>query len=242
MKYFSLLLLICFAEVSWGYSDFYQQRQKGWFWFKEQKQEESEKENPDTFNPKSVAEFREAIENAKEKMIMNPTIANTKRYVELQNLLFKRAEQVKQSWQQVLLINPEVDLTRKTPISQTGANIARELEINENNEAIKQFAGRFRLLFFYRHDCPFCKAFIPVLNNFIHKYGFQIASVSMDGKSYKEFPAQSNLELVQKFKVQFTPAVFAYSEAGGIAIPLGTGFMSLSALEKHVLIAIKALQ
>jgi hypothetical protein len=55
----------------------------------------------------------------------------------------------------------------------------------------------------------------------------------MDGKSLERFPGTMRGDLVEKFKVDYAPALFAYSEELGVAVPISQGFLAIDQLESN---------
>ena len=83
--------------------------------------------------------------------------------------------------------------------------------------------------------------FAGVLEFFGIKYGYKIAPISLDRGTIDGFRSSHNPELVSKLKVESTPAVFAYSEELGIAVPITHGYLSLDLFERNVLFVAKKL-
>jgi len=234
------LLLICLivSQAAWGYSAFYKDNKRGWFWF-EQRSLESQTNELDNRDPLTrLQDFQGEIEQAKAAMIMTPSIANTTSYIKLQNEMFKKASKVSKTWQAAMLSDPDIDLVKDAPISKRGSDIARNTKAKADTKKLFHFAKEFRLLFFYKGDCEFCGPFADVLEEFSTKYGFKVASITLDGKSLKKFPAITNQELVDKFNIRVTPSIFAYSEKAGIAIPLAYGYTNLDLLEQSTVFMI----
>jgi len=226
------LFILLLAQNAFGYSDFYKQSKKGWFWFEEKAKDIEQM----TF--RSIQNFQERMESAKIDMIMNPSIESARNYIALQNEMFKKAHQVGVAWQGALRHYPELNMTR--PISQIGARIADNLETKNNNAAIRNFAKKFKLLFFYKADCDFCIEFANVVEQLSLRYGFKVAAVSLDGKSLHKFPATTNKALASKFNVEVAPALFAFSD--DVAVPISSGFLTLDAVTRNILFAIEELQ
>ena len=239
-----VLLLIClsFYQSAYGYSDFYKSSKRGWFWFE---QREASFPNSYAMEPDDgiapltkLQAFQEEIEQAKAAMIMTPSVENSRKYIKLQNKMFIRASEVSKNWQAAMLADPEIDLVKDTPISKQGADIARRTKAQENSKKLFRFAKEFKLLFFYKGNCEFCGPFADVLEGFSRRYGFKVASVTLDGKSLKNFPATTNPDLVEKFKVRYTPSIFAYSEKERVAVPLAYGYTNLDLLEQNTVFMI----
>ena len=235
---------IRFTGSACAYSEFYQKNRRGWYWYEQAKPEQSRTaDDQDKFTPLSdnqkqtgmeeLKEFKEELEERKARMIMRPSIENTREFIKYQNEMYNKADKVSENIREVMLIYPELNIARDIPISDTGARIRKRTEKLENKALLEEFAKRFKLLFFYRGDCSYCITFGEVLEVFARRYGFKVASVAIDGKSTEKFPASQNMQLIEKFNVNGTPALFAYSEELGIAVPIAQGFLAIDELESN---------
>lgn len=231
------LTLVALPSFTSSSQSFYQEAKRGWFWCEEKKitQEES---RINANGVELLLEFQEQMEEAKAQMIMNPSIENTAKYIQYQNEMFLKSDLVSKSWQATLLERPHLNIVRDTPISQTGMNITRSVETLRNEKLLQEFAKTFKLLFFYKSNCPYCQKFALVLEYFSKKYGIAVAAVTLDGKSLEIFPATLNPALVRKLNVEFTPSVFAFSDLG-IVVPIAQGFLPADLLERNVLFIIE---
>lgn len=232
---FFILVNQCLAE------DFYNNAKRGWFWF-ESKKLEILKENNITKNYTTALDelnaFQAELEEKKAAMIMRPSLENSYKYLEHQNFLFTKAAIVGENWQEALLRYPELNIVKDIPISQQGAQINREIEEKDKKQILYYNNKKFKLLFFYSGACEYCYYFADVLDYFSKTYGYKVASVTIDGKSIKKFPAVTNKALIQKFNITFTPSLFLYSDETNKAIPISYGFLSIDLLERNVLFAL----
>ena len=172
---------------------------------------------------------------------MQPSVENTRRYIEYQNMMMKKADIVSNNWQQAMLAYPHLNIVKDQPIAGAGLKILRHQEEDQNRILLEGFGKKFKLLFFYKKSCPYCLDFAGVLEFFSLKYGYKVASITLDGGQIKGFKSSYNPELTKKLKVEFTPAVFAYSEDDGIAVPVAHGYLSLDLFERNVLFVAKKL-
>jgi conjugal transfer pilus assembly protein TraF len=242
MKKAIVLVMVCLilAQTSYGHSEFYKDKKRGWFWFEQRKQKDNDIGNSidNKTATSKLQDFQKELEEAKSAMIMKPSIANAKSYIKLQNEMFEKATRVAKAWQAAMLMYPEINLVKDTPISQAGMNITRELEAKGNEKAIREFASKYQLLFFYKSDCRFCTAFTEVLELLIAKYRFRVASVTLDGGIIRKFPAKINTGLINQLNVKSAPSLFAFSEEEGVVMPISHGFATLDALEKNLIFVI----
>lgn len=235
MRYvFLLLILPCLATHA---DTFYGSSKRGWFWF-EPKDRPNEQEHQQTENPlQALAKFKVELETRKAAMIMHPSIENAKRYMEMQNEMFLKASVVRQNWQKALLLYPELNIVKNTPISEP--DITRKLEEQKSTKELKDFAKEFDLLFFYKSNCPYCEKFADVVAYFSKQYGYKVLPIALDGKPLKGFKGIYNRNLIERLNIQSTPSLFAYSNKKGVILPIAHGFLSIDLLERNALTAKK---
>ena len=236
-----LLVSIFINSISYAYSDFYQENKRGWFWFEEKEKLEEEKQRLSGFHPEpgetsteALQRFQTELEEKKAMMIMSPSIGNTKEFIRYQNEMYRKAGMVSKNMREVMLINPELNIARDIPISDEGIKIRKRAENNEKDQLLKSYAKSFKLLFFYRSDCIFCKNLAPVVETFAHRYGYKVASVTLDGKSLELFPAKYDRALIERFGVSRVPALYIYSEELKIAAPVVSGYAAIDEVENNM--------
>lgn len=244
---FIMLFCSCISNISFA-GGFFDDSQRGWFWYEQNKKKQTQQE-PDKSQVESnsattasnarerLKAFQEEIETKKAEMIMYPSIENTRKFLEIQNQMFIRASEVSKTGQLAVLTNPELNLVAKEqPISQAGLKIARQEQTEREQQLLHKFAKQYQLLFFYNSKCSYCEQFSHVVEHYANKYRFKVASVTTDGNQLPNFPASYNQALIERFNVKSTPALFAFSEARGIAVPIAHGFMSLDLLERSTVL------
>lgn len=244
---FLMLLCAVVSNVSFA-GGFFDDSQRGWFWYeqnqKKQTLEELDKNQVESKSTTTASDaaaklkaFQEEIETKKAEMIMYPSIENTRKFLEVQNQMFIRASEVSKTGQLAVLTNPELNLVAKEqPISQAGLKIARQEQTEKERQLLHKFAKQYKLLFFYSSKCSYCEQFSHVVEHYANKHGFKVASVTTDGNQLSNFPASYNQALIERFNVKSTPALFAFSEVRGVAVPIAHGFMALDLLEKNTVL------
>ena len=239
---FLILFLVICPKLGVAEEDFMMGRSKGWYYFEQQKKEKDpETEESETDPMLLLQTFQQQLELRKAAMIMQPSVENTRRYIEYQNMMMKKADIVSNNWQQAMMTYPHLNIVKDQPIAGAGLKILRHQEEDQNRILLEGFGKKFKLLFFYKKSCPYCLDFAGVLEFFSLKYGYKVASITLDGGQIKGFKSSYNPELTKKLKVEFTPAVFAYSEDDGIAVPVAHGYLSLDLFERNVLFVAKKL-
>lgn len=235
------ILSLCIAPELFAYGDYYKGSKRGWYWFEQTKSiSNKNKEQEELSQAKKTAteeleEFKADLEEAKAAMIIRPSVANTINFIKYQNEMFAKADKVSANWQDAMLVEPSLNIARGIPISTEGLKIRKRAESSDNNELLTAFAKKFNLLFFYKSNCEYCTNFADVLELFARRYGFKVSAVAMDGKSMAKFPGTYRRDLIEKFNVEYSPSLFAYSEEMGVATPVSQGYLAINELEKHAI-------
>ena len=204
MKIFKtfLLFFILYASHSWGYSDFYQQHRRGWYWYEQSETVLNKNDEASMHTQRTATEalqsFQKEFEEAKAEMVMHPSLDSTRKYIKYQRQLFQKADEVSKYWREAMLVYPELDIARGLPSSAEGARILDQQKHDLKQKVLKNFADDFKLLFFYKKSCPYCARFAKVLKIFANRYGFKVAAVTLDGGVLEEFPVRFDQKLIEK--------------------------------------------
>ena len=175
------------------------------------------------------------ITTALNKVIAEPTIENLEKYIALQEQMGDRAEKVANLWEQVLLKNPQLNYSLSHPTNNVALQVYHEQESVEKDKAIKLFAKKTGLFFFYRSTCSYCKHFAPILKNFAERNGLTVIPITLDGISLDEFP-NSKVDSGQsaQFHVTMTPSLFAVNPYTQKAFPVAYGLISETELRDNI--------
>jgi len=232
--------------------DFYDDRERGWFWYEtipieEPEQEKKEPEPvpsptltlPPQLSPRErLKQQGEALENAMATAILYPTPENYRQYLEQSKQIQEQSQLFALGLKQAIWLNPEYDYTLESP-NNAQAIIAKNEQINlADDAAIAALADKTGLLFFFRSDCPYCHRFAPILKKFSEHYEFPVIPISLDGPGLKEFPyPKTNLELAQLLKVDVVPAVALLEPKTQKVSMVSYGFNDWGTLIKKMLFA-----
>lgn len=242
IKYYSLIVLSMISISTWA-GDYYSQHATGWHWYDDPKEENNDKkitENEKTASISNdpnvvVSEAKKRVKTALNQMIAQPTPDNVKNYITLQEQLNDRAEKIANLWEEVLLKNPQLNYSLTHPTNNIGLQVYHEQESIQKDQAMRIFAEKTGLFFFYKSTCPYCKRFSPILKSFADKNGMVIIPITLDGIALPEFP-NSKVDTGQaaQFKVSVTPAVFAVNPYTQKAFPVAYGLTSETELRDNI--------
>lgn len=104
--------------------------------------------------------------------------------------------------------------------------------------AVSQIAKRDGLFFFFRSDCPYCHADLPVLRTLQLTTGIRIVPITMNGQGIDDnlFPDYLiDSGQARRLGVTVTPTFFLVQPPNMAAIvPIGQGYMTLRQLETEI--------
>ncbi len=233
------ILIVIFALTGMCYaSDYYSQHAVGWHWYDDPKEENIKKKEPvvDKNDPNVIVKSaRNQITTALNKVIAQPTLENIQQYIALQEELNNRAEKISDLWQEALLKNPALNYSINHPTNNVGLQVYHEQESKSKDEAMKLFASKTGLFFFYKSTCPYCQRFASIIKNFAERNGMTVIPITLDGISLPEFP-NSKIDSGQaaQFHVTVTPSVFAVNPYTQKAFPVAYGLTSETELRDNI--------
>ena len=231
-------------------SPFYEDKERGWFWYEEppteefpepepiapskqavpEKKEEPTLAKPDGPKPLSAEWFRKNMETYRDKAIDNPTQQNVSTYMYLQRVMLDKAEKFSEVSQRVVMADALLDENSRRPIATFGAFAKDEMSTRGTEKAAKKLAETAGLWFFYDSTCDFCVKQAGVLKGLINAYGFKVLAIGRDGLpltggSFPDFTMDRGQ--AKKLGVETTPSLFLVKpgENGG-AIQLGQGLLA----------------
>lgn len=243
-------------------SRFYERKEEGWFWYKEEPKEPEEKlekpipiaavepapappisvtpqsSGPDMF---SAEWFRENLPKYKDLAWDNPTVENVRTFLYLQRFAIDRSEQFSDATELAVVGDPFLDEISRRPASTFASQQVDRDAGNAKNRLLKSVADRVGLFFFFRSDDDYSDLQAPLIQMLQHGEGFSIIPVSMDGNPLPSglFPQYKTDDgHAKQLGIVTFPAVYLASPDGQFA-PIGQGPMSLPELNHRILVAAK---
>lgn len=247
-------VLISIAILMWapseGFSNqsFYSGHARGWHWYETKKKEpealkEEKRMQVKALSPtEKVEAIRKDAEGKLHKAMLKPTEQNVKSYIIAQEKIADRSEVFSQVWQRVINKNPELDQTIKNPVTPTALQISRRENLEQKREKIKSLSNEYGLMFFFKGDCSYCKAFAPVVVNFANKYNWDVLPIQIGNVGLPEFPnAKQDNGIVERLGIASYPALIAVHPKSEKMIPLTFGFANESEIEDKVNVMVGSL-
>ena len=232
-------------------SPYYEDKERGWFWYEEsvldedvveteplspepspiqEKKAEHSPTKPSEAKPLSSEWFRKNMERYRDKAVDEPTQQNVSAYMYLQRVMLDKAEKFANVSQQVVMSDPVLDENSRRPIATFGAFAMDDMATQGTEKAAKKLAETAGLWFFYSSTCNFCVKEAGVLKGLMNAYGFKILPIALDGLPlpggyFPNFTVDRGQ--AKKLGVDTTPALFLVKPGeNGDAIQLGQGLLS----------------
>jgi len=245
------IALLSYTFSAYAAENYYHQHEIGWHWYNEKIIAENIKkaqqhnlvtqsspvQSSIELDPtKTMMAIRATVERALNQAILDPTVANIKAYLILQNKISNQSTNFANVWQKALLENPELNYSLKSPTNTAAKQIYLDNYHEHESEVITEFFKTRGLFFFYSSRCSYCQKFAPLVKNFALRHNVSVIPITTDGVVLPIFP-NSKIDNGQalKFKVTMTPALFAVNPYNNKAIPIAYGFISESDLRQRIL-------
>lgn len=104
------------------------------------------------------------------------------------------------------------------------------------SQLFAKFAKNYVVYFFYDTDCPHCRAFAPILKDFVTKYNIKVIPITNDGNGFPEFPNTiMNTSQANLFNVEGAPMTFAMNKTTHKRYLIADGSISAGELKANVL-------
>lgn len=185
---------------------------------------------------KALRELQVQLEQLKAVAVMHPTVANVRRYMELESKVLRNASLFADLSQKVAWANPDLDpTTQGRPVNAQALEVFEQVQMQERSSALANIGTDHILMFFFRGDCPYCHAYGPVLRAFSTKYRIQVLPVSLDGGAVPGFSnARTDNGTAATLNVKQVPALFLAQPITGKIMPVGFGVLSEGQLVERI--------
>lgn len=185
---------------------------------------------------KALRDLQVQLEQLKAVAVMKPTVANVRRYMELESKVLRNASLFADLSQKVAWANPDLDpTTQGRPVNAQALEVFEQLQMQERSSALANIGSDHILMFFFRGDCPYCHAYGPVLRAFSTKYRIQVLPVSLDGGAVPGFTnARTDNGTAATLNVKQVPALFLAQPITGKIMPVGFGVLSEGQLVERI--------
>ena len=232
-----------FAEnQNWYMQDIWKNNDRAYQWYPDPNRPKhaAPAQRTEDQKPNELVQFdllQKRLEESRKVAIMNPTEANLKTYIQLQELAMNQAATFTDQWQRVIWQNPDLDYSQRgRPINQVAQQTWDANRSQDKARAIREIAKENGILFFYRSDCPYCHAMAPILKEFSLTYGVNVMPVTLDGGTIAPFVnSLPDNGIATRLGVKTVPAIFVMETRTKQFKPLAYGVIASSSLEDRFL-------
>ena len=251
-----ILLFVQYSAVA-EESNFYDDRERGWYWYEVEPIEEDieVEELPKNQNvsidlsipspeEEVIAMQRELFNKSLASAVVNPTPENMRNYVTITQKINEQSGRFAAAMKQYIWTNPKYDYSLTGRPTTTQAIVAySEEKLAEEESTLYKIAEEKGILYFFRSDCPYCARFAPILKKVSETFGFTIIAVSLDGKGTKQFPyPKSSHFMAEQLNVSVVPATFLVDPNDNSVSTIGYGYSDWTKLIAKILSANKNIE
>lgn len=238
-----MLILATSYQAQANVGHFYQgkDRYRGFYWFEDKTfLKENKKEAFYVPTPlkaeKSIEARRKTMDDARNQMIelafrkdTPPQILREAivKYKKLEQEMYDGAIRLSNANDMANFTNPEIADQIELPTNVFANKIKRKVDEEEKIKTIREFASKFDLVLFVNDDCPYCKAFLPIVSSFAKEYGFTLNSTGINTPEGK---------MAIKLGITAVPTLVAISKDAKELFELARGFISFSELQDNAVL------
>ena len=249
----SLLIILLLLEpvtiknIYASTGSFYQgdNKYKGFYWFESKQSDDKGKSAKENYYPtpkeakKAIEMRKKALDDARNQMVELAFIKDTPpqilreaiiKYKKLESDMYDGAIRLTYANEMANFTNPEIANKAEYPTNVFANKIKRKKDDEERLEVIREFAKEFDLLVFTEDNCPYSKAFDPVITRFAKDHGFSLDKSSL---------ASSEGEIAQNLGIKSTPTLIAVSKDAKEMFEISRSMVSLSELESSIVLSSK---
>jgi conjugal transfer pilus assembly protein TraF len=225
------IVCICYSlavfaqETSKQPTNFYKEKERGWFWFEDPAKEPEEKPAVKQQSPKAQSTpsekvpldanwLKENMDKIMLKAMSNPTDENMANLAYAQRLMLDMGSRLSSRMTDYMMGQPLLDENNRRPNSAFALNEFKA----ESNAMVKEVieevnAKTAGIWFFYSSTCSYCIKMLPVIKRFKDKYNVDVLAISLDGGALDgmedmDIVVDYNKDVAKRFNVTLTPTTY----------------------------------
>ena len=240
------LILVLAVTLSIGlHAGFYERYMEGRYWYNEPQTEESEDLQEQEVITKNNAQEQLSILQDKFKTsialaLLNPSKANVKQYMLLQQKIMNLSDEFSSIWQQVLLENAGLNGELDNPTAQFALDATKAMEYTAIEECLKKNKEEWLLIFVYDSTQKYSQLAGEMMESFQADTGWEIVPVTLDGK---DLPGWPNSKLTKDqgatLGVEASPAYILVNKSTEEIKGAGYGAIAASRLKQNIYMQLK---
>ena len=238
MKKFLLLLVVSFMftiSAQAGVNNYNPYR--GWFWYQNPPKKQKSKKQKHlskgftikTYTYKQLwnmypDRFHKILEFALKQAVQNPTPANVKQYLTLQDIARRKAYAFSNVVGYVTQRTPNLNLHKDYPESAPGIRMRTGLINYSIDKTMQENRDDYALLFFYKPGCQYCEIESQILKYLQDQDGWQIMPINI----IKRYVAAT------RFNVKTVPEIILIHKGSPKWIPVAAGVTALNIVKRNI--------
>jgi conjugal transfer pilus assembly protein TraF len=236
---------------------FYSDTKHGWFWYEdpsvaqeeepedtvipvEQKAAQPTRKEPslDNYSVETLwnmhpDDFQNLLNGLQKKAVQAPTERNILEYLTMQDVARRKALAYTNAVQYVTQKHTGLfNINQVYPVAGPGVSARVQLQQEEIAGTINRARDDHALLIFTSPGCPYCVRQEQILSFFAERYGWQIKTVDISRQP----------EAASRFNITVTPTLLLIKRGQEAYMPVATGVITLSELERKLYQAIRYLR
>jgi conjugal transfer pilus assembly protein TraF len=246
------------TEVPQEGNRFYSDTKHGWFWYEDPpavREEESEEPEMPPIDQKASQtirkepsldnysietlwtmhpdDFQSLLNGLQKKAVQTPTEQNILEYLTMQDVARRKALAYTNAVQYVTQKHTGLfNINQVYPVAGPGVSARVQLQQEEISGAIDRARDDHALIMFTSPGCPYCVRQEQIMSFFVERYGWQIKSVDISRQP----------EAASRFNITVTPTLLLIKRGQDASMPVATGVITLSELERKLYQAIRYLR
>ncbi len=182
-----------------------------------------------------AAQIKKGLEEKLAQAVLYPTEENISLYMQEQQKWVEQSALFSKLWAKILLQKPHLDTTLEFPVSQYGIQLVKQLQQEERVRLMQRLSQEYGLFFFYEGQSQISQTFALVVQEFAHKYNWQILAISKDGILLEGF-SHNYLDngTIQKLNVEIFPSLFLVNPSTEDVRPISFGLSSVDRIESNI--------
>jgi conjugal transfer pilus assembly protein TraF len=244
---------------------FYDDRQRGWYWFEEEPEEEiveepvqpapppvteqpAEEKTPEQAEPTSrvvvidAAWLRENLPQLKENALNDPSDRNLAAYYYAQRMAVDMSTRFAMRTREFFHQESQLSEEHRRPTKQFVLNQHTDSTRENRKEMLQSLFSQAGIWMFFLSDCSYCHEQTPVMMELARRYGADVLYVSLDGQVMSGHEdlnyrddADGRVRSQLNIQISRTPTLFLVRNDGSEAFLLAEGMITLNELEQLLL-------
>jgi conjugal transfer pilus assembly protein TraF len=237
---------------------FYDDPKHGWFWYEDPPPEpEKEADQQESVPPEKVDakparkvpsldaytidelwtmhpdEFQGLLNDLQKKAVQAPTEQNILEYLTMQDVARRKALAYTNAVQYVTQKHTGLfNINQVYPVAGPGVSARVQLQQDEISGTIDRARDDHALIMFTSPGCPYCVKQGQILTYFAERYSWQIKTVDISRQA----------QAAARFNITTTPTLLLIKRGQDTSMPVATGVITLSELERKLYQAIRYLR